>query len=992
MPHPLHKPHPPPLPTIRPCFTSSTSKNLHSAQKAGDVFKGLETHSTLYVLHHFTPLATLDPKEVVEILKLRPHPPVFSPLVSIPPQFMTPIKPTAEHVRVSLKPEQERDIAVFYSFLALKEVMDGLWYAIQLSHGLTDETCGKEALVEPRVARRLDMFEGEDRSEQLYQELVQDRFHRAKEYLSDLYPLHYRLEILEDIFSLLFLTSKDLKLQKNAPAEEGGNTTSGSGRSRALHLSASGLGMSSTGDGVGAGEENNNYSTSIASLTLIRSKHGFVVGEREAEGLIDLLQDCMVELSSAKFTLLSSQAPGGAAAAQGAGGDRAVAPPVPLVRCSIPPSALQQRSARLNQCIHEAKWRLQLVSTKHGVGATSNHDRCGQSLESTSSGDSLSEVSDSNEDVADPAVGGRRRKKRRKGSGKESETLGGAEGKRLSGDTEGLPTPPNLTTSQGTQMPRRPADADLSSLRGKKGLRRTSDDAQMSDVFVGSSSEQGPKEDQSPMEPPTEVAAVERMDDSGENADVEEKTATPAGGPRRKCLRSHASYSSVEKRSRRRVLSTAPIDTSKGTIVPRMLASPSSLLRTCLRHSNYLRAHEVVRLFGLTGQFSEALVQFAERYEQVCHELCSPARHGGVSSPALTPRSEPTYASRRPTPNLLSFGSASQVTGSSHLHLAIQQATRNSVALDVLHQLLAPAHVNHMLFSGDEELARKAREFGLLRAMSERVPALVMLDVVCAANVEVYLSKSIVEQASNRCQPNPGDLLPSSARSVAAKRKVSNDRKLLQFFDTSVSGPFALLRVLSDTLGVPVSLTTSAAGPFALSCSPHCLLTTFSHPITCSSITSFRAFASAYYSARDKLEHILNTTTSTTAGQEEGGGGGGGESEGRGVAEHFRELGDVLRTGCWVPWVQHGEEVGLMKRPSKCTSVPSADTTEALLGFNFMSEFTRYLSKFVELLAKLLETSNESRRGEGTGCVMWIWVGPVGGAKEWVWCGFGWGQ
>ena len=919
--------HPRPTPHTRPCFTSSTSKSLHPAQKAGDVFKGLETHSTLYVLHHFTPLATLDPKEVVEILKLRPHPPVLSPLVSIPPQFMTPAKASTEHTKVSLKPEQERDIAIFYSFLALKEVMEGLWCAIQLTHGtLPEEASGRRGVpTEPRVARRLDMSGEEGRSEQVYQELVQERFHRAREYLSDLYPLHYRLEVLEDIFSLLFLTSEDLKLQKNGTGEEGGAAASnGHSSHRSPAFSSGARSGSGQAPAEGDGEED---SVSIASLTLIRSRHGFVVGEREAEGLIDLLQDSMVELSSARFTLLSSQPPATGTQA----GDRS---PTALVRGSIPPATLQQRSMRLNQYIHEAKWRLQLVSARHGVGATA-HDQWGKSLESTSSGDSLSEVSD-NEEVVDGGMAWRER--RRKGR----EAPGGADGRKLSGDVldSGAPTSsPYLPTPQPAQT-LKPAVAP----KLQKDRRRTSDDAQVSDVFVSTGSEQRASEDQPFVgEEGKPLVEGNRSDDSGD-ADIEEKVAS--SGPRRKCLRSHASYSSVGNRSRRRVLSAVGSDVGEAAIIPRMLASPSSLLRTCLRHANYLRAHEVVRLFGLAGQFSEALVHFSERYELVCQELCSPKPGQGSASasPALTPRS-------RPTPSLLSFSSASQVTGSSHLHLAIQQATRNSVALDVLHQLLAPAHVNHMLFSGDEELARNGKEFGLLRTMSERVPVLVMMDIVCSANVEGQLARNIVEQASNRCQANQSDLLPMRS---FGKRRMSNDKKLIQFFNNSTSGPFALLRMLSDTSEMHLN-PPSVAGPFDLSCSPHCLLTTFTHPITRGSIDSFRNFASKYYSARDRLEHILNTQASS--GQE--GGGGGGEGKGSGVGEHFKELEDVLRTSCWVPWVQCEEEVGLMKRASRRSSSTSVDT-EALLGFNFMSEFTRYLSKFVELLAKLLET-NESR-------------------------------
>ena len=397
-----------------------------------------------------------------------------------------------------------------------------------MTHGtLPEEASGRRGMSsDTREARRLHL---EGRSEQVYRELVQERFHRAREYLSELYPLHYRLEVLEDIFSLLFLTSESLKLRKNGTGEEGGAATS---NGHSFHRSPAFSSRARSGSGQAPAEGDvEEDSISIASLILIRSRHRFVVGEREAEGLIDLLQDCMVELSSARFTLLSSQPP----AAGTQAGDR---PPTSLVRGSIPSATLQQRS-----------------------------------------------------------------------------------------------------------------------------------------------------------------------------------------------MCSLASYSNVGNRSGRRVLSVVGSDAGEAAIIPRMLASPSYLLRTCLRHANYLRAHVVVRLFGLAGQFSEALVHFSERYELVCQELCSPKPGQGSASAssALTPHS-------RPTPSLLSFSSASQVTGSSHLLLAV----------------------------------------------------LVMVDIVYSANVEGQLARNIVEQASNRCQPNQSDLLPMRS---FGKRRMSNDKKLLQFFNTPQAVP-----------------------------------------------------------------------------------------------------------------------------------------------------------------------------------------------------------
>ena len=122
------------------------------------MFKGLETHSVLYILHHYTPLAALDPLEVVEILKHRPRVPALSVSITPPPQFSrgptplkayedasSPISATPGRRQLGggggkLKPEQERDISVFRSFWALKLVLDAVWAAVQISSGLVPDT------------------------------------------------------------------------------------------------------------------------------------------------------------------------------------------------------------------------------------------------------------------------------------------------------------------------------------------------------------------------------------------------------------------------------------------------------------------------------------------------------------------------------------------------------------------------------------------------------------------------------------------------------------------------------------------------------------------------------------------------------------------------------------------------------------------------------------------------------------------------------------
>ena len=139
----------------------------------------------------------------------------------------------------------------------MKLVFDAIWSSVQLTSGILPTSTDKSKLMEKepekmddtfqplkpkdghsRVVRKLDMGDtppavggplplddeptpdGDatpDKSvlyNQCYAQQVTDRLHGAKAYLSLLFPLNYRLEILENIFSMLFLTSDDIKQMK----------------------------------------------------------------------------------------------------------------------------------------------------------------------------------------------------------------------------------------------------------------------------------------------------------------------------------------------------------------------------------------------------------------------------------------------------------------------------------------------------------------------------------------------------------------------------------------------------------------------------------------------------------------------------------------------------------------------------------------------------------------------------------------------------------
>ena len=469
------------------------------------MFKGLESHSTLYVLHHSTPLASLDPAEVVQILTMRPKVPSLSASGSLtpPPQFSretTPMKRLSESdtspipspmfgsgighkslptVRHSvLKPEQERDIAIFRSFCAMRLVMDAIWNSVQLANNTHPSLVAAAAESKPanampsgsqvdnpprqgehkfssKAARKLDLGadgsqqedtpansrgaqeettskngSGESLQSKLYRNLVLDKLHEAKVYLSLIHPLNYRLEVLENMFSLLFLTSDEIKpLTVNEGAE--GMSVS----PPPLHKTNS---FSSPGNGDG-------IASAISSIALIKSQHTFLVNEDVASDLLNMLKDSIFELRAAKYVLTQQSETAGSKR------DTTDLSSTTAVKSSVPHTSLHPRSSKLEQFVNEARWRLKLVSSKHGITAGLSPALAtkfkGQTIAYdmfSSSDESVFEVSDSEDDEKEKKETRKRLKKTLSSETKEKETV----------------------TSQTTAAPLQP-DTQSEDLRGK---------------------------------------------------------------------------------------------------------------------------------------------------------------------------------------------------------------------------------------------------------------------------------------------------------------------------------------------------------------------------------------------------------------------------------------------------------------------------------------------------------------------------------------------
>ena len=1045
-----------------------TRHTFHSRSAgAGDMFKGLESHSVLYVLHHHTPLASLNPSEVVEILKARPRVPSISAPISPPPQFSrgatpsraslefesplpsptvgktgaglpgTPAKPlppqtpSFETRLPKLYPEQERDISIVRSFFVLKLVMEAIWASAQLATGICPSSsslsesgtrggsvqdagagAGRDG-AEPQTTQRRqqsrrqissravkqlklgspsleekndeeeevfgadrgqrsEVTDPADRSallERAYQRRVTEKLVEAKANLSCIVPLNYRLEILENIFSLLFLTSEDIQPLQPREAKEGVSQSVSVGRSSLEGSVSSGLRPSTS-------QSDGEMSAALSSIALIRNRPGFLMNERIAGDLLVMLQEAIFELRAARY---ASQA-----------NESSAALPPTAVRTSIGPAVVTQRSIKLEQYINEARWRLQLVSSKHGVGNgsfTKARDWDGEVEED------MSDSGGSGSDSPEKEEKREKRKPKRASTSTEperpdrldTESLGAAQGS-SGAATASRPSSsrPSSVTSKDKLSPSLSTQSSLST------LPRT---ASTLPTFSTKSSRVSPQLMRTvtgrpkPKEPVAGghtllSATPEAEEDSGDCADIDETVKSPDRSQRKRRLRSRSSQATLVKKRRRR-----SDRVGEGGIVRMMLASPGSLLRMCLRHANYLRALEVLRMFKMEGHFGEAFVKFTEQLESVSRELSershsttpgqSPGRSLGEGSPASSTGGgrgggggggggKAVYVAGRESkaPTLPMSGPALS------LQVAIKTAATSSIPLESLHRLLSPTSINHMLFSGDEHLECRADDSPVLQTLVKHVPVLVMLDVVCGGRIDGVVAKRIIEQAVERC-PNGLKALVSLSGGDAIKRVSSSDQRWSTLLEGLLSGPFALLLTLSEVSDLFVPPDAPSSGPAPSHTSPHALLTSFTRPLRLPDIRNAKLFSESYRLARGRLEEharqagTADGDTITRVLQLEG------ESSFPAKQRNpFDELVRALSSASHSPPLSPAaQDRRLLRRHSSSSSAVFLDEPEPSV--RFVRQFSRYLSRLVELLLKCL-----GRAGSG----------------EWVGLGSGWGS
>jgi zinc finger FYVE domain-containing protein 26 len=109
--------------------------------------------------------------------------------------------------KVPISIEQERDIAIYRSYCALKHFMDAMYF------------CADNSNCMPRMSSVINDLECKDQGhgeqdlnfQEIYDMFVTRKLKAGKEQVSKLHPLSYRVETLENTFSLLFMTQEDVQ-------------------------------------------------------------------------------------------------------------------------------------------------------------------------------------------------------------------------------------------------------------------------------------------------------------------------------------------------------------------------------------------------------------------------------------------------------------------------------------------------------------------------------------------------------------------------------------------------------------------------------------------------------------------------------------------------------------------------------------------------------------------------------------------------------------
>ncbi|XP_038584174.1 zinc finger FYVE domain-containing protein 26 isoform X2 [Micropterus salmoides] len=309
----------------------------------------LDNHSALYILHSLTPLAQFEERKILDLLQQLPN-----------------SSGTEDTEAIStLRPGVQKNIILFQGFCAMKYAI----YALCVNAHKYSNCTECESMQQQHQHQPSEAEKHQNQTSEGFHLLFQHYLSECQLYLEAV-PAMFRLELLENIFSLLFLSTTDFvqQIPKDSKHNAGNATQSECiSESRNVEL---GRTKAKTGDTEYSRKENQKVRSSspptahLIHLDLghfIQGCRGFLVDVTAMEGFLKLLKEglegiCVVGQQEGQEA--GRALPQEAEAAESLG-------------CSVTAETFGACQQRLSKRTAEAQWRLQIITSNQGSGSGS---------------------------------------------------------------------------------------------------------------------------------------------------------------------------------------------------------------------------------------------------------------------------------------------------------------------------------------------------------------------------------------------------------------------------------------------------------------------------------------------------------------------------------------------------------------------------------------------------------------------------------------------
>ncbi|KAM9340967.1 zinc finger FYVE domain-containing protein 26 [Symphorus nematophorus] len=312
----------------------------------------LDNHSALYILHSLTPLAQFEERKILDLLQQLPNSPGTEDTEAVG----------------TLGPGVQRNIVLFQGFCAMKYAIYALCVNAHKYSNCTE--CGSMQQPQHHQPAEAEMDQNQtSASSEGCHLLFQHYLSECQLYLEAV-PAMFRLELLENIFSLLFLSTADFaqQIQKDTNLNQNVASATQSDCSSDARDTNAELGTKAKTDEIVNQKLRTRPPTEVHPSHLdlghfIQSCRGFLANVTAMEGFLKLLKEglegmCVVGQQEGQEA--GRALPREAEAAESLG-------------CSVTADTFGARLQRLSKRTAEAQWRLQIITSNQGSGGGSEN-------------------------------------------------------------------------------------------------------------------------------------------------------------------------------------------------------------------------------------------------------------------------------------------------------------------------------------------------------------------------------------------------------------------------------------------------------------------------------------------------------------------------------------------------------------------------------------------------------------------------------------------